>query len=828
MAITVMKFGGTSLGSPERLARVVELIAAERTRGEVAIVVSAMGDATDVLLDAANAAATSRFDEASERVDAIGDLATTNGLLAVRALNPDGALVQPRVSGIVRELLEELRQLLYGMSLVREQTPQTMDLVLSFGERLSAAVVADTLTASGHDATYVDSREWTVTDDSFNDALVDWDSTQAALDALRPSWGTSIPVVTGFLGRTPNGRTTTLGRNGSDYTATLLARGLKATEVIRWTDVSGVMTADPAIVKDAYPLACLSYMEALELANFGARVFHPRTMIPLIESKIPMRIRNTMHPDDPGTVVDEHGSQDIDAATSVTSLERLAILGIEWRTLARQAQVGERVLRALDQAGITVWMANQAALGQALAVVVPQSQMTIAVAVIEEDLANERARGEVQDVTVQAPVTLLSLVAEAMGRTVNVAGRFFQALGEIGVTVLGCAQGAGSRSICAVINASETEVAVRAVHAAFNFAHQEVNLLVLGRGGVGGELLQQIGAQQAALHEDPGVSVRVAGILTRTGGVFDDSGVDLSDWRGAIEAGSASPDQIATILDRLRQLPVPMVVDCTGSDEMVPVYLMALERGIHVIAANKKPLTGPAAEWQALRDAARKSHRRYLYETTVGASLPVIDTLGDIVRTGDTVKRIDGSFSGTLGYLTNALMGGVSLIDAVRKAKDLGYTEPNPADDLTGLDVARKALILARELGTLIELSDIHVEPLVPAEILEAPDLFAALEAYSPTMTEQIKACRERGNVLRYLAQIEFADGKATVNVGPIEVDAAHPATRLRGTEAFVAFTSERYSEFPLIVQGPGAGGAVTAAGVLADVLSVARQLVGR
>lgn len=828
MTLTVMKFGGTSLGSPERLARVVELIADERSRRTVAIVVSAMGDTTDILLEAADAAAAGRFEEASERVDVIGDLATTNGLLAVRALNPKGAPRKPQVSRIVRELLEELRQLLYGMSLVRERTLQTMDLVLSFGERLSASVVADTLDASGHKAVYVDARDWTITDDSFGDALVDWDATQAALDALRPTWDDAIPVVTGFLGRTTGGRTTTLGRNGSDYTATLLARGLNAEEVIRWTDVSGVMTADPGIVKDAYPLARLSYMEALELANFGARVFHPRTMIPLIESKIPMRIRNTIHPDDPGTVVDERGAQDIDAATSVTSLERLALLGIEWRTLARQAQVGERVLRTLDVAGVTVWMANQAAHGQALAVVIPQAEVEIAVAAIEADLAAERARGEVQDVAVLAPVTLLSLVAEAMGRTVNVAGRFFHALGAIGVTVHGCAQGAGSRSICAVIGAGDTEVAVRAVHAAFNFAHQEVNLLVLGRGGVGSELLDQIGSHRAALERDPGVAVKVAGVLTSTGGVYDEDGVDMSDWRSAVDGGDAHPDQLASLLDRLRQLPVPMLVDCTAADGMGAIYHLALERGVHVVAANKKPLAGSLADWRAIKEAARRHHRSYLYETTVGASLPVIETLADIVRTGDTVHRIDGSFSGTLGYLTNELMAGVPLGDAVRAAKRLGYTEPNPADDLTGLDVARKALILAREMGLQIGIDEVDVEPLVPADVLAADDIFAALDAHAPTMADRVAGCREAGTTLRYLAQIVLEDGAAKVRVGPVDVDPSHPATRLRGTESFVAFTTERYSEFPLIVQGPGAGGAVTAAGVLADVLSVARQLVGR
>jgi aspartokinase/homoserine dehydrogenase 1 len=820
-----MKFGGTSLGDPQRLARAVELTAAEAAHGEIAVIVSAMGDTTDRLLDAVEAAADGRYVEASRIVDEIAALATTNGDDAARLLSPDA---EPDAGDAIGALVLELRQLLYGVSLVRERTPQTMDLVLSFGERLSAAVVAQTLCAVGHDALYVDAREWTVTDASFGDALVDWEATQERLDELTPAWKGRIPIVTGFLGRTPDGRTTTLGRNGSDYTATLLARGISASEVIRWTDVSGVMTGDPAIVKDAYPLSRLSYMEALELANFGARVFHPRTMIPLIESRIPMRIRNTMSPDGPSTLVDELGCPDEDAATSVASLERLALLGVEWRTLALQAQVGERVLRALGAAGVTVWMANQAAHGQALAVVIPHAEVERAVEAIETDLAAERARGEVQGVTVRAPVTMLSLVAEAMGRTVNVAGRFFHALGAIGVGIHGCAQGASSRSISAVIDAAETQVAVRAVHAAFNFAHQEVNLLVCGRGTVGGELLEQIRRQRAALERDPGVAVRVAGILTSGGGVFDEDGVDLDSWRDAVASGNAHPDRIVDALDRLRKLPVPMLIDCTAADGMGEIYRLAVERGIHVVASNKKPLTCPMSELRALREAARKAHRSYLYETTVGASLPVIKTLSDIVRTGDWVHRIDGSFSGTLGYLTNQLMDGVPLGTAVRVAREHGYTEPDPADDLRGLDVARKALILARELDLSVELSDIEVTPFVPEHVLDNGALFDALDDYADEMAARIADARKQGKTLRYLARIAFEGRTRTIRVGPMFVDADHPAARLTGTESFVAFTTERYRDYPLLVQGPGAGGAVTAAGVLADVLSVAQQLRGR
>lgn len=852
----VFKFGGTSLGAAERLGRVIEIIATERSKGPLAVVVSAMGHTTDWLIEAADHAAAGRADEAELVVDRTVDLVTGIGLEVARHIEREhGKAVlaagakPPAITPMVRETLAPLRSLLYGVGLLRERTTQTLDLVMSFGERLSARVVTALLAARGVAATFVDARDWTVTDDHFGAALVDWEATRSRLADLRPQWLESVPVTTGFLGSTPDGRTTTLGRNGSDYTATLLARGIDAEEVVVWTDVSGVMTADPALVEEAYPLQRMSYMEALELANFGASMFHGRTMIPLIESGIPMRIRDTMDPTAPGTLIDAVGNQDESHPTSVTSLENLALLGVQWRSLTKQAHVGEQVLRALDGAGVTVWMASQSAHGQSVAVVVPARQVDRAVAAVSDELELELQRGDVEPVTVRRPVTLLTLVAEAMGRTADVAGRFFHALGAVGVNVQASAQGASSRSISCVVAAEDTPVAVRTVHAAFNLAHQQVSLLVLGRGVVGSELLAQIAAQRAALQREHDLLVEVVGVASSRRVLFSEEGISLASWRAEMDEGP-EPERrdvarTLPLLDRLRRLPVPVLVDCTAADGMEGLYHEAFTRGVHVVAANKKPLTLPWPQQQRLRAAARQSHRAWFYETTVGASLPVIDTLKNLVRTGDHVRLIEGSFSGTLGYLTNELMRGVPLSQAVRTAKELGYTEPNPQDDLSGLDAARKALILARELGYRVELEDVVVEPLVPAELLEPlplEEFFLALEAHDAAFADRIAGLRDEGRVLRYLARVDpppraagpEANGAADpvarcrVRVGPTEIPADHPATRLRGSEAFIAFTTERYHDYPLIVQGAGAGGAVTAAGVLADVLRVAQSVRGR
>ncbi len=831
----VMKFGGSSVGAPDRLAQAVSIVARECAAGPVAVVVSAMGDTTDHLIEAMDLAARGDDAAAEAVVDRVADLATANGLVVLQAIErelPQG-VARAQITPMVRELLGPLRKLLYGVSLLRERTAQTLDLVMSFGERLSASVVAALLAARGVPAAFVDARDWLVTDARFGDALVDWEATRLRVEALREAWA-AVTVHTGFIGRTPDGRTTTLGRNGSDYTATLLARALGASEVDIWTDVSGVMTADPALVADAYPLARMSYMEALELASFGARMFHPRTMIPLMESGIPMRIRSTMHPGAPGTRIDGAPSGDA-RPTCVTSLENLALVDLRWRRLSGAGHLGERALKSLDAAGVTVWMASQAAHGQAVAVVIPRAQIARAKEALARELATEFERGDLGAVGVREPVTLLSLVEENMAQAPSAPGRFFAALGGVGVSVRAIAQGASSRSISCAVDAEDTALAVRTVHAAFNFAHQEVNLLVLGKGVVGSNLLDQIEQQGEYLRRAHGVSLKVVGVASSRATVFDPRGLALDGWRQRYFSGpgDGEPTDLGDLLARMERLPVPVLVDCTALDGMEARYEKALSRGVHVVSANKKPLAVPWPARERLMETARRHSRGYRYETTCGASLPVIETLKDLVRTGDRVLRIEGSLSGTLGYLTHEVMRGVALSAAVETARAKGYTEPNPQDDLSGLDVARKAVILARELGIPVELDDITVEPLVPEEILREKTLdgfFAALRRHDAAFTAMVDGMKREGRALRYLARIDpHAHSRQRVmHVGPVGVDALHPAARLRGSESFVAFTTERYSDTALIVQGAGAGGAVTAAGVLADVLRVAQALRGR
>lgn len=826
----VFKFGGTSVGAPQRLAQVLRIIRQGCAAGPLAVVVSAPGDTTDWLLDAGRHAAAGDLARAETLVDDIVSLARAS----VRGALEAHGTQWPEAPSVIGSTLADLRRLLGGVAVVGEFSGAIRDHVLSFGERLSSRLVAGALSTLGISSLAVDARSWVVTDDTWGAARVDWEATRARLTALAQAWPDDLVTVhTGFLGATPRGVTTTLGRNGSDFTAALLGRALGASEVDIFTDVPGVMTADPSLEREAYPVPRLSYREALELAGLGLRMFHPRTMVPLLESGVPMRIRSTMRPDDPGTLVDAEGSRDVRRPTCVVSLEDLCLLDVEGTQRTEGLGIGPRALMALETARVKVLFSTVAPYGNGVAVAVARGDREGALARIREALAPELACGNLGEPRALEPVTVLTLVAEAMGRTVGVAGRFFGALGSIGVPVLASAQGATSRALCAVIPAEDTAVAVRAVHAAFNLAREQVSLLVLGKGTVGGHLLAQIAAERDKLLRHDDLALRVVGVADTAGALFDETGLDPLTVRRELDARALPRVAVVDVLDRLARQPVPVLVDCSAADGMERLYIEALSRGIHVVTANKKPLVLPHPERARIADAARKAHRALRYETTCGAGLPVIETLKDLVRTGDTVTRIEGSLSGTLGFLCNEVIRGVPLSQAVRDARDRGYTEPHPRDDLTGLDAARKALILARELQPELELDAVRVEPFVPPAILAEDDLerfFAALARHDEAFAARVEGLRREGLTLRYLARIEPSteEGSARIQVGPVGVPADHPAVRLRGSEAFVAFTTARYAEYPLLVQGAGAGGAVTAAGVLADILALSQSLRGR
>ncbi|HVP61009.1 MAG TPA: aspartate kinase [Myxococcaceae bacterium] len=818
----VYKFGGSSLGSSGRLPLVIRRVAeAERP---LALVVSALGDTTEWLLDAAGAAAEGDEVRASAGLQRALDLVRTRG---AEVLGPEalGALEAPWA-----ETVADGAAALSSLRRAGTLAPAPLDVLLSVGERLSSPLVAAALRSSGLPGLAVDARDIFLTDDRHGDATVDLKASLRPVLDRRGEWEGHLPVVTGFIGRRKDGSTTTLGRNGSDYAATTLAALLGATEVTIWTDVGGVMTADPDLVEEAYPVPRLTWHEAQELAHFGLRMFHRRTVLPLEQSGGRLRIRSTVDAGE-GTVIDAQGNPDPHRPTCVTSLEHLALLAVESRRRAPETSLAVQALSALEEAQIRVWMVTQSGHGQSLAVVVDRKAAARARAVLEAALAGQLLRGEVELPPGRTPVSLVSLVAEAMGQWPNVAGRFFGALGNVGINVRAIAQGASSRSIGCVVDAADTAEAVRTVHAAFNLAQTEVNVLLLGRGTVGGRLLAQLEATRDALRSRQGVDARLFGVVDRHGAHVNPRGLLPSELPPRTSGPAGSPPDLSELLDRLSRLQLPVLVDCTAEEGMERLYVEAFRRGIHVVAANKKPLALPLDRRAEVFEVARRHFRAWHYETTVGAGLPVIETLKNLVATGDVVERIDGSLSGTLGFLCQEVMAGVPLSVAVRAARDRGYTEPHPRDDLSGLDVARKALILARELGLQLELEDVSVEPFVDAAFLAEDDperflrqLVADDEAFGTRVQRYLAA----GRTLRYLVQIVPGAEGRKVRVGPVAVEAGHPAVPLRGAEALVAFTTARYQDYPLIVRGAGAGGDVTAAGVLADVLRLTQNVRGR
>ena len=810
----VAKYGGTSLADADRLHTVAQRIA---DRDEpVAIVVSAMGQTTDHLVEAVEAAQRGDRAEVGRLLDRLTDLAASTAPCRAAA-------------GDVREAFGALRDILHGVTLLGEASPSTRDLVLSFGERISATLLSSAIRRAGREAVAVDAREWLVTDARFGEARVREPESRRRLARLVPRWRGAVPVVTGFIGRSEDGRTTTLGRGGSDYTAALLAAQLGASSLEIWTDVPGVFSADPRLVKDAFPLERMTYGEALELATFGARVLHPRTLVPLMDAQIPMTVRSTLDPDGPATRIDARGSEDTTRATSVTSLDGLAQIDVQFLRLHAAPGAGERIQRALDGLGAPVWLLTQSNHGQAISAVVPRTVAKAARDVLHETLRRELERGEVAPVRVHGPVGLVTLVAEAMGQAPNVAGRLLGALGRVGVNVFGIGQSATQRSISVVVDQAALPTAVRTVHAAFHFGAGRVSLLLLGRGTVGGALLRTLAAQAPILRTAHDLDVTVVGVATSDTAVFDPDGIDLSAIDARLREGSSWPAATADILDALARLPTPILVDCTAAEGMEALYTAAFQRGIHVVGANKKPLTAALPRYDAAHRAARVAHRSWRYETTVGAALPIVSTLHDLLRTGDQVRRIEGSFSGTLGFLCDQLARGVAIDVAVRDAMARGYTEPRPQEDLAGTDAARKALILARELGLRLTLDDVAVTPLVDADLLDIDDVDAflvALAARAEAFGDRVGTLAKAGRRLRYLAVID-PEATPALRVGPVDIGPEHAAWGLRDSQGFVAFTTRRYADHPLVVQGAGAGGDVTASGVLADVIRVAEGLRG-
>ena len=814
----VHKFGGTSVATSERIREVVRLVRQAPGSARRVVVVSALGGVTDVLIGAIDAASR-RTSEHEEIV---------RGLRARHEAALE-ALVLPDEQAALRERMaatwQEVSELLDGIYLLRECTPRSRDAIIGTGERLSAPLVAAAFRAASEDAIDLDARRLIRTDAAFGEANVRFGETRALVHAsFKEVPDVQIAVVTGFIATTETGVTTTLGRSGSDYTATILASALDAEHVVIWTDVDGVLSADPRLVPDAFPLERLSYREAAELAYFGAKVLHPRTMQPLQKGGIPLYIKNTLNPEAAGTLISSETTAAARYVKAVTTVRAVTVVMIEGAGMVGVPGISARALSALAARQISVLMISQASSEQSLCVVVRAADASASLEALRATFEFEIARGDVSRVTARPMCAVVSVVGDQMRQQPGIAGRMFSTLGHAHVNVLAIAQGAAETNISAVVDDADVRLAVSVLHQTFALEHRPVHLAVIGTGVVGRALLEILDRQAPHLRQQGGPDLRLIGVANSRQLVWEERGLPFGEARAQLAASSV-PMELGGLVQRLLHSPVGrlLVIDATASEAVARQYETLLEGGIGIVTPNKRAGTLEQPFYDALKKAARKRGAPLFYETTVGAGLPVISTLRDLLYSGDRVERIEGVFSGTLAFVFDRLAAGDRFSEAVRAAREKGYTEPDPRDDLRGEDVARKALILAREMGLEAERADVQVESLVPHDLQDrSTDAFLdGLADVDAMWRERVAAAEKEGKQLRYLGRIE----SGCLRVGVEAVGPPSPFAHLRGTDNMIAFTTERYQERPLVVQGPGAGPDVTAAGILADVVKAVQQM---
>jgi aspartokinase/homoserine dehydrogenase 1 len=670
----------------------------------------------------------------------------------------------------------------------------------------------------------LDAREVLVVRHEELGVAVDWDATAALLAGWRNTHAQQRIIVTGYIARDATGRSTVLGRNGSDYSGAIFAALWKTQELHIWTDVDGVLSADPRVEPEAVTLAAMSYEEACELAYFGAKVIHPQTMAPAITAGLPIYIRNTFKPEHPGTRIDAHGD-DAGPVKGLTLAHDLALVNVEGTGMIGVPGTAERVFAALRAAQVSVVMISQGSSEHSICCVVRATQAQAAQAALEGAFARELSAGQINAVTLTRDIAVLAAVGDRMAGTPGVAARLFDALARSHVNIRAIAQGASERNISVAIMRDDATVALRAAHAAFWLSRQTISIGLIGPGKVGAALLDQISAAAPRLRRETGLDLRLRAILSTKYLLADERDLG-SNWRD--RDADFTANDVDGFMKHLvaAHLPHTIIIDCSASDAVAAHYPEWLAAGIHVITPNKHAGAGPIERYRAIRSASAAGAARFRYEATVGAGLPVVSTLRDLLDTGDELLAVEGIFSGTLAWLFNRYDGSMPFSALVREARELGYTEPDPRDDLSGTDVARKLVILAREAGRDLSLADVSVENLVPPGLRAqgTEDFMAKLDQLDAAMAQRLAVARANQRVLRYVARLEGD----RASVGLVEMPRDHAFANIRLTDNIVQFSTKRYCANPLVVQGPGAGPEVTAAGVFADLLRVAASLGAR
>ena len=815
----VHKFGGSSVADAvcmERVACILE----QDSHPRLGVVLSACRGVTDALLNLV-ALAEKQQDSVTERIE---HLRTRHQVIADTLLEGEA-----RTEFLV-ELAQDCRDIggiLQTVQLIRSASQTVRDLIAGYGELWSTRLFSAYLRQRGRRpgrVVWIDARDVVQVEWGPLGPAVRWDESQAHADRVTPRDAATL-IITGFIARDALGLQTTLGRNGSDFSGSIFGALLDAEEIHIWTDVDGVLSADPRLVPEAKVIDSLSYNEAMELAYFGAKVIHPQTMAPAVRKGIPIWIRNTFAPAKAGTLICQKPQSQI-AVKGITCIDRVALVNLEGAGMIGVPGTAHRLFGALRDQGVSVILISQGSSEHSICFAIPEGEAARAESVVRQAFDRELREGQIQSVEVDAGCSILAVVGDGMAGAHGVAAKVFGALGTAAVSVRAIAQGASERNISAVIDGKHSSRALRSVHSSFYLSPHTISIGLIGPGVVGGVLLDQFASQAPRLSRDLQLDLRVRGLMTSKRMHLAEGAVPLARWREAFSDHNEAAD-LTKFAQHIHadHLPHAIIIDCSSSAEVAARYPAWLASGIHIVTPNKKANSADLEFYARLHEARRQGGAHYLYEATVGAGLPVIQTLRDLRDTGDDIRRIEGMLSGTLAYLFNVWDGSEPFSSIVRTAKAKGYTEPDPRDDLSGMDFARKLIILGREMGLRLELGDVQLEGLAPPTLATCgvQEFLDRLPEFDASMAQRLKAAHSRNRVLRYVGSLDAASGKASV--GLVELERSHTFANINLTDNVVRFLTQRYNQNPLVVQGPGAGPEVTAGGVFGDVLRVCAYL---
>lgn len=800
-----MKFGGSSVGSAENIRKVKTIVKSQTD--DVIVVVSALGGITDKILAAARNASIGSGDFHQD----LKEIKTRHEEVIHSLFNGSGTII-PIVTG----LLDELEQILTGITLVGELTAKTLDRIAGIGERISSHIVAHFL-----GAVRFDSSEFIRTDSNFGKAAVDFNVTNKKIQEIFSGFK-GVAVVPGFISKNAKGEFTTLGRGGSDYTAAIIAAALDVEILEIWTDVNGFMTADPRIISKAYTIPELTYSEAMELSHFGAKVIYPPTILPVYQKQIPILIKNTFEPEHQGTRISQSAVSGADRIIKgISSISGIALVTLQGIGMVGVTGISMRLFTALARENVNVILISQASSENSISIAIEEKAVDIAHTAIQTDFEKEIANGQINKIAIETDLSIVAIVGEKMKHSTGIAGKLFLTMGKSGVNIIAIAQGASELNISWVVRNDVLRKTLNVVHESFFLSQNiELNVFLMGIGTVGGNLLQQLQKQQDELLREKHLKIKLTGVANSRKMAFNRDGIDIAGYREILEK-SDKVSSIQGFADEIKAMNIynSVFVDCTASDEVALIYKEILRSNISIVTANKAAASSEYENYAEIKKTAKQKGVKFLFETNVGAGLPIINTLNDLVNSGDKILKIEAVLSGTLNFIFNTISDEIPLSATIKMAKEKGYSEPDPRIDLSGVDVARKILILARESGYRIEMNEIRIQRFVPDSFFEgSPDDFWKNISKLDYEFEQKRIKLEAENKKwRFVARFE----NGIAEVGLQEVDAKHPFYDLEGSNNLVMYTTERYQQFPMLIKGYGAGASVTAAGVFADLIRV-------